>query len=277
MTAFLRAFSRNKPAVAGFVVLLIIVFGAIFGPSLFDHGPWEMVARPMIPPFTDSSFILGTDGLGRDIAAGLVNGARVSLIVGLAAMLLSTIIGVLIGAFAGWYGGWVDDLLGRITETFQTMPFLLFSLAFVAILSPSIWTIVLSLGVVTWPPVARLVRGEMMSLRSREFVQAAVGIGMSNTRIIFAQMLPNCATSIIVMASVKVATAILAESSLSFLGLGDPNVISWGTMIAQARDLIRTAPYLTLVPGCAILFAVMAFSLIGDGLNDALNPRLRPR
>jgi peptide/nickel transport system permease protein len=277
MREFLIAYSRNRAALAGAFILLLIVLAAAFGPLFFENGPWDMVARPMIPPFTNADYPFGTDGLGRDVGAGLVHGARVSLMIGITAMVLSTTIGTLVGAIGGWYGGWVDDVLGRITDTFQTMPFLLFALAFVAVLSPSVWTIILSLGVVTWPPVARLVRGEMMSLRSREFVLAAVGIGMSNTRVIFRQVLPNCATPIIVMASVKVATAILAESSLAFLGLGDPNAISWGTMIGQAKDMIRSAPYLTIVPGTAILMAVMAFSLIGDGLNDALNPRLRPR
>ncbi|MFD1381234.1 ABC transporter permease [Fodinicurvata halophila] len=216
----------------------------------------------------------GTDTLGRDIGAGLVHGARVSLLVGLTSTVVALLIGVTLGAFAGYYGGWVDDGVMRFTELFQTVPNFALAIVIVAIMQPSVESVILAIGIVSWPPVARLVRGEFLSLRSREFVQASVVLGQSNARIILTQILPNTMSPVIVMTSLMVATAILLESALSFLGLGDPDVMSWGYMIGAARTVLRQAWWMSFFPGVMILLTVLALNLVGEGLNDAMNPRL---
>ncbi len=183
-------------------------------------------------------------------------------------------IGVSIGATAGYYGGRIDDALMRVTEFFQTIPNFILLIVLVALFTPSVASIVVAIGLVSWPPVARIVRGEFLSLRAREFVQAAILVGESDLRIIVTQILPNALSPIIVSASLLVATSILLESALSFLGLGDPNLMSWGYMIGAARTVIRRAWWMSVFPGLAIVLTVLALNLIGDGLNDALNPRL---
>ena len=236
-----------------------------------------MVAQPLMLPFEDVQFPLGTDMLGRDIAAGLAYGARVSLLVGIVSTLVAVLVGVLIGSVAGYYGGWIDDAMMRFTEFFQTIPQLAMAVVLVAILGPSIYSIVGAIAVVSWPPVARLVRGEFLTLKQREFVQAAVVIGQRPARIIFTQILPNAISPIIVTASLMIATAILTESSRAFLGLGDRNMMSWGFMIGASRTMLREAPWMSIMPGVAILMTVLAINLIGEGLNDAMNPQLRRR
>ena len=236
-----------------------------------------MVGQPLLLPFQDREFLLGTDMLGRDIAAGLAYGARVSLLVGVVSTLVAVLVGVMIGAAAGYYGGWIDDAMMRFTEFFQTIPQLAMAVVLVAILSPSIYSIVGAIAIVSWPPVARLVRGEFLSLKQREFVQAAVVIGQRPSQIIFTQILPNAISPIIVTASLMIATAILTESALAFLGLGDRNMMSWGFMIGASRTMLREAPWMSVMPGVAILLTVLAINLIGEGLNDAMNPQLRKR
>ena len=277
MSQFIRHFASNRGAVFGSCVLLIVILTGIFCSFLFEESPWMMVAQPLLLPFQDPEYILGTDMLGRDIGAGLAYGARVSLFVGLISTLVAVFVGVLIGALAGFYGGWIDDLLMRFTEFFQTIPQLAMAVVLVAILSPSMYSIVGAIAIVSWPPVARLVRGEFLSLKQREFVQAAVVIGQRPTKIIFTQILPNAISPIIVTASLMIATAILTESALSFLGLGDRNMMSWGFMIGASRTMLREAPWMSIMPGLAILFTVLAINLIGEGLNDAMNPQLRKR
>ena len=191
--------------------------------------------------------------------------------------LVAVLVGVLIGSVAGYYGGWIDDAMMRFTEFFQTIPQLAMAVVLVAILGPSIYSIVGAIAVVSWPPVARLVRGEFLTLKQREFVQAAVVIGQRPARIIFTQILPNAISPIIVTASLMIATAILTESSLAFLGLGDRNMMSWGFMIGASRTMLREAPWMSIMPGVAILMTVLAINLIGEGLNDAMNPQLRRR
>jgi len=271
---FLKRFIRNRGAVIGLVILLAVVVFAVIGPTLFPQSPWRMVGRPFMAPFTMDRFPLGTDMLGRDIAAGLVHGARVSLLIGIVSTVVALLIGVPLGAIAGYAGGFVDDALMRFTEFFQTIPSFALAIVLVAVLQPSMASIVLAIGVVSWPPVARLVRGEVLSLRSREYVQAAVTIGQSTPRIIFSQVLPNTIAPIIVMGSLMVASAILLESSLSFLGLGDPNLMSWGYMVGAGRTRLLDAWWISFFPGIAIFLTVLALNLTGEGLNDALNPRL---
>jgi len=271
---FLKRFIRNRGAVIGLAILLAVVVFAVIGPTLFPQSPWRMVGRPFMAPFAMDRFPLGTDMLGRDVAAGLVHGARVSLLIGIVSTIVALLIGVPLGAIAGYAGGFVDDALMRFTEFFQTIPSFALAIVLVAVLQPSIASIVLAIGVVSWPPVARLVRGEVLSLRSREYVQAAVTIGQSTPRIIFSQVLPNTIAPIIVMGSLMVASAILLESSLSFLGLGDPNLMSWGYMVGAGRTRLLDAWWISFFPGIAIFLTVLALNLTGEGLNDALNPRL---
>jgi peptide/nickel transport system permease protein len=271
---FLKRFVRNRGAVIGVLILLAVLAFAILAPTLYPQSPWRPVARPFLAPFVNERFPLGTDTLGRNLAAGLVHGARVSLLIGVVSTLVALVIGVPLGAVAGYAGGFVDDALMRFTEFFQTIPSFALAIVLVAILQPQLGSIVLAIGVVSWPPVARLVRGEVLSLRSREYVQAAVTIGQSTPRIIFSQVLPNTIAPIIVMGSLMIGSAILLESSLSFLGLGDPNLMSWGYMVGAGRTRLLDAWWISFFPGFAIFLTVLALNLAGEGLNDALNPRL---
>ncbi|MCM2472315.1 ABC transporter permease [Rhizobium sp. CG5] len=274
MTDFWTRFSQNRGAVVGLVILIAVVILSFSAPFIFTRSPWAMVQRPFIPPFTMDAFLLGTDPLGRDLAAGLAHGAGISLLVGLVSTVVALLIGIPIGAVAGYFGGWVDDVLMRFTEFFQSVPSFALAVVLVAIFQPSITSIVIAIAVVSWPPVARLLRGEVMSLRSREFVEAAVLSGQTHATIIWRQILPNTLSPIIVLASMMVAAAILIESSLSFLGLGDRNIMSWGYIIGAGRTVIRQAWWVSFFPGLAILLTVLALNLVGEGLNDALNPRL---
>lgn len=275
MSGFLRRFSRNCGALAGTVILLLVVLLAAVAPVLYPDSPWMMVADPLIPPFTNPEYPFGTDMLGRDIAAGLAWGAQVSLLVGIVSTIIALLVGILVGSIAGYYGGWVDDFLMRLTEFFQTIPQLAMAVVLVAVLSPSIYSILAAIALVAWPPAARLVRGEFLSLKQREFVQAAIVIGQHPWRIIGSQILPNAMSPIIVSTSFMVATAILTEAALSFLGLGDRNLMSWGFMIGAARTMIQQAWWMIVWPGVAILLTVLSINLIGGGLSDALNPHLR--
>ena len=270
----LAAFLRHPGAVFGLVILAVVVAAALLAPVLYPSSPWRMVQRPFVPPFTLERVPLGTDALGRDIAAGLMHGAGVSLIVGLVSTLAALLIGVPLGALAGYLGGRVDDALMRFTELFQTVPSFALAIVLVAILQPSLSSMILAIALVSWPPVTRLARGEVLSLRSREYVQAAIVTGQTTFTILRREVLPNTLSPIVVLASLMVATAILLESSLSFLGLGDPNRMSWGFMVGAGRTVIRQAWWITAFPGVLILLTVLALNLIGEGLNDALNPRM---
>src|SRR3546814_705786 len=212
---------QNRGAVLGLAMLGLVALIAIFASAWFEQSPWMMVGQPLLKPFSQSEFLFGTDMLGRDIGTGLAYGARVSLLIGLVSTFVAVCLGILIGAAAGFYGGWVDDVLMRFTEFFQAIPQFAMAIVLVAIFKPSIYSIVGAIAVVSWPPVARLVRGEFLSLKQREFVQAAIVIGQQPSRIIWTQILPNATSPIIVAASLMIATSILTESALSFLGLGD--------------------------------------------------------
>lgn len=273
----LRSLVRNPSALAGLILLAGFMLLAVSAGHLFPGDPLDMVAAPFEWPGTDHQYWLGTDSLGRDVAAGIAYGTRVSLLIGAASAAIGLVIGTLVGATGGFFGGVIDDVLVRITELFQTVPSFLLVIVIVAIGNPSITVIALAIGVASWPTVARIVRAEFRTLRQADFVLAARSQGFGNARLIFGEILPNALPPVIVTASVMVASAILIESSLSFLGMGDPNVASWGGMIGAGRDSLRTAWYLTAIPGAAIVLAVLALNLLGDGLNDALNPRLRQR
>jgi peptide/nickel transport system permease protein len=273
----LGLFLRNPTGLAGLVILSLIIAAALLAPVLFPDDPLDMVTRPFVWPLTSHDFPLGSDSLGRDVLAGIVHGARVSVLIGVASTVIGLVIGTVVGASAGYFGGRTDDLLVRLIEIFQTFPPFLLVVVLVSITEPSVATITLSIGIVSWPTIARLVRAEFRSLRERDFVLAAQGLGYSSTRIVFLEILPNAMAPVIVTTSVMVATAILSEAALSFLGLGDPNLVSWGSMIGAGRDQLRTAWYLVALPGTALVLAVLSLNLLGDGLNDALNPRARGR
>jgi peptide/nickel transport system permease protein len=273
MRGFVSRFVRHRPAVLGLLLLLAVVLAAVLAPVLYPASPFELVGRPFQPPL--GQYPLGTDMLGRDLAAGVLHGARTTLLVGLVATVFAVLVGVTVGGLAGYFGGRVDALLMRLTEIFQTIPFFLFAILIVAVMTPSLSSVILAIAVVSWPPMARLVRGEFISVRNREFVQSCVAMGMGHLRIIGVHILPNTLSSIIVTASLMVATAILIESGLSFLGLSDANTMSWGFIIGSGRSVLRTAWWICAIPGLAILLTVMSINLVGDGLNDALNPRLK--
>jgi peptide/nickel transport system permease protein len=272
-----RRYRKNRAALLGLGLFGAVAATAVVGPLLYRSDPWALATRPLLWPGARAGFPLGSDAMGRDVLAGVVNGAWVSLLIGLTATAAAVGIGTTIGAVAGYFRGWVDDALMRLTEVFQTIPNFIFVIVLVAIFKPSIRTIVLAIAIVSWPPIARLVRAEFLTLRQREFVQACVVLGMSEPRIIWRQILPNCLAPVIVLGSIMVATAILVEAGLAFLGLGDPNVMSWGKMIGDGRGSLRTAWYLSAIPGVAILLTVLSLNLVGEGLNDALNPRLEKR
>jgi peptide/nickel transport system permease protein len=273
---FLRAFFRNRGAAVGLVILVLVGIMAATAPLVFPFSPWDMQGAPFAPP-GEEGFWLGSDSLGRDVAADIAYGAWVSLLVGAVSTAASLVLGVVLGALAGYAGGWVDDVIMRFTEFFQTVPSFILAVVLVAIFTPSVASIVVSIAIVSWPPVTRVVRAEFMTLRTREFVQAAEVLGRSRFSIVFREILPNALSPIIVLASLMVASAILLESALSFLGLGDPNLMSWGFMIGAGRSVIRLAWWMSVFPGLALFLTVLALNLVGEGLSDALNPRLARR
>ncbi|MBP2548956.1 peptide/nickel transport system permease protein [Neorhizobium galegae] len=269
----LRIFLTNPNAIIGLTFLVTVVVLALAAPYLFPGDPLEMVARPFLWPGQNPDYPLGTDSMGRDVLAGIVHGARISLTVGIAATLIGLTIGILVGAIAGYFGGLVDDVLVKLIEIFQTLPSFVLLVVLVAIAQPNVLTVTCAIGIITWPMVARLTRAEFRAIREKDYVLAARSLGYGHVRIVFREILPNALPPIIVTSSVMVAGAILMEAALSFMGLGDPNRVSWGSMIGAGRDVIRTAWYLTALPGLAIVFTVISLNLISDGLNDALNPR----
>jgi peptide/nickel transport system permease protein len=269
-------FRGNAAAMLALIVLALIMLCAIFGPWVYPTDPFDMVWAPFSPPGVDG-FLLGTDYLGRDLLAALIHGSRVSIVIGLAAASVSILIGVTVGALAGFYRGWVEELLMRITEFFQVLPTLLFSMVIVALFGASLPMITFAIGVVSWTAVARITRSEFLRIRELEYVMASRASGATNSKLMFRVILPNALPPIIVQAALMVGSAILFEAGLSFLGLTDPNVVSWGQVIGSNRQYILDASYTVTIPGLAIFVTVLCISLVGDGLNDALNPKLRSR
>jgi len=269
-------FRKNHLAMAGLILLILIILGGLFGPYLYVADPFDMVWAPFSPP-GEEGYLLGTDYLGRDLLAMLIHGARVSILIGLSAAFLTVFIGITVGALAGFYRGVIEEILMRITEFFQVLPTLLFSMVIVALFGASLPMITLAIGLVSWPSVARITRAEFLRIRELEYVTAARASGVNNAKLIFNVILPNALPPIIVQAALMVGSAILFEAGLSFLGLTDPNVVSWGQIIGSNREYILDASFTVTVPGLAIFLTVLAISLVGDGLNDALNPKLRQR
>lgn len=272
----LRLFVRNPSAIIGSLLLLVIVLVSVAGPWLYQADPFEIKWAPLTPPGTSDAW-LGTDYLGRDVLTTLIYGGRTTLVVGGVAALLSVVIGITLGAFAGFYGGRIDAVLMRITEFFQVLPALLFAMVLVTLFSPTLFTITLAIGIVSWTGTARLTRAEFMKYRGLDFVRAERAIGAGDARIIWRVILPNALPPLIVSATLAIGAAILFQAGLSFLGLGDPNEMSWGLMIGSSRQYVLSCWWAVAFPGLAIFLTVLAVSLIGDGLNDALNPKLRER
>ena len=259
--------------VVGIAVLSAIALAALMAHWLAPFDPWAVVGVQLLPP--GGRHVLGTDMLGRDVMSGLIFGARVSLVIGVVSTAFSLVLGTAIGALAGYFGGAADRALMRFTEFFQVIPSFLFVVLLVAIMTPSVTNLVIGIALVIWPPVARLVRSEFLTLREREFVEAARAAGLSDIRIMCTEIMPNALPPVLAVASLMVATAILTEASLSFLGLADPNMISWGYMIGAARTVFRQAWWLSVFPGLALLVTVLAVTLLAEAIGDRSNPTLR--
>jgi peptide/nickel transport system permease protein len=290
-----RQLRRDRLAVAGAVVLVLLLVTALVGKVLTEwlvvFDPTlvrlpEKLLPPFAPPHTASlpadqlpvlgRYLLGTDDLGRDVFARMLQGSFVSLSIGFVAVSIELAIGVALGGLAGFYGGRVDALIMRFTDVMLCFPTFFLILTVVALLPPSIWNIMVVIGVTSWMGTCRFVRAELMALREQDFVRAARALGLSDARVIFRHMIPNAIAPVLVSATIAVASAILTESALSYLGFGvQPPNASWGNILSDGRAFLFDAPWLFVVPGVAILAVVLAFNLVGEGLRDALNPRLR--
>ena len=271
--ALIRQLRSNRAAVAAAVILATIVVLAATAGLAFPGNPLYIVGPAELWPFQGGRFLLGTDAVGRDIAAIIMHGSRTALAVGFAATAITILTGVTIGALGGYFGGWVDEMLTRITELFQTIPHIIFILAVVTVLGPRIAVVVLAIGLTNWTSVARVARAEFLSWRERDFVLADHAIGMGNLRIIVREILPNALPPIIVLVSFTVASSILLEAALAFLGYSDPNIASWGRLIGEGRQSLRSSWYISAIPGVAIMLTVLAMNFIGDALTDALDLR----
>lgn len=269
-----RRFIRHRLAVAGLIMISVLILACVFGPSLLPYDELFIDLRARFaPPFT-GYHIFGTDPLGRDLAARLFNAGRISLLVGFFAMVLSTVIGTTIGVVAGYFGGRIGAVLMRLVDAFLSFPSIFLLLALAAFIKPSPFMITVIIAVTSWMEIARLVQAEIRSLRERDFVLAARMVGLSNSWIMFRELLPNAIGPIIVAATLTVARAILLEAYVSFLGYGiQPPLPSWGNMLNGAQQYLGSAPWLAIVPGLAITLAVTSFNFIGDGLRDALDAR----
>ncbi len=263
----------NPLACWGLAITLITLLLALFAPAIAPYDPDAIdVKQILLSP--SASHWMGTDGLGRDVFSRMLFGARISLMVGFVAVGIATIIGVLLGAISGYYRGWVDIFIMRLVDVMLSIPTFFLILAVIAFLTPSIWNIMIVIGLTSWMGVTRLVRAEFLSLREREFVLSAKALGAGDLRLIFRHLLPNSLTPIIVSTVLGIASAVLVESGLSFLGLGvQPPQASWGNILTDGKEYIQFAWWLSLFPGLAILFTVLGYNLLGEGLRDALDPR----
>lgn len=272
---------RNKTAIAGLIIIIVFILSAIFAPYLSPHDPlatslYDQLKPPVWYEGGTSKHLLGTDDLGRDILSRLIYGARISLLVSVISVSLAFFFGTLIGAIAGYKKGWLDNMIMRIMDIILSFPYILLAIVIVAYLGPTLKNAMIAIGITYVPRFARIVRGSVLEECEKDYVTAARAIGASEFRIIFIAILPNCLGPLIVQTTLNFASAILDAAALSFLGLGaQPPSPEWGAMIAQSRSLILRAPWVMTLPGLAILFAVLGFNLLGDGLRDALDPRLR--
>lgn len=275
LSDFSRRFLRNRVAVAGLVVVIALFIIALSASTVAPYPPDEIDTGNILSPPSRSHW-LGTDVLGRDVFSRILYGAGVSLSVGFVAVSISSVIGIILGAVSGYFRGWPDKIVMRFVDIMLCFPSFFLILAVIAFVGPSIWNIMIVIGVTSWMSVTRLVRAEFLSIRERDFVQAARGQGAGDMRIIFIHILPNAMAPILVAATLGVASAVLVESGLSFLGIGvQPPDPSWGNMLTEGKDNIEIAWWLSLFPGLAILVTVMGYNLLGEGIRDSLDPRLR--
>jgi peptide/nickel transport system permease protein len=274
-TGFWLRFRRQPSAIIGTLLLVVLVSMALGANQLTSHDPFATSNDVLQPP--SAAHLLGTDDLGRDLFSGVVHGARISLLVGLISAVTATVIGVTVGGLAGYAGGLVDDALMRFTELFQVIPRFFLALIVVAVLGSNVWLIVLLLGLTYWPGTARLLRSEVLTLRTRDYVIAARAMGMRESRILVRHVLPGALPPIITQTALHVGGAILIEAGLSFLGLGDRNVVSWGALLNDAQQFVRVAWWMSAFPGLAITLTVLSLNLIADGLNEAWDARLTGR
>jgi peptide/nickel transport system permease protein len=260
----------------GLFVIIFLYTVAILAPALAPYPYDKMNLNNIYAPPGSPGHILGTDEFGRDVLSRLIYGARVSLTVGLVVVGMSSVVGITLGAIAGYYGGWIDSVIMRVVDFLYAFPFFILAITIVAILGPSLYNAMLALAVVSWVGYARMVRGQFLSLKQTEFVEAAKGAGAGDLRIMFVHLLPNALGPVIVQMSLGIAGAILSASGLSFLGLGaQPPTAEWGAMLNAGKDYLRSSPHLATYPGLAIMITVLAFNFVGDGLRDALDPRLK--
>jgi len=267
---------RHRLALSGFGVFIVIIIMAIFSPLLSPYDPalqfWGQERKP-----PSSRFLLGTDTLGRDLFSRIIWGARSSLYVGGVATTLMVFIGIAVGAFSGYYGGIIDNLLMRITDIFLAIPAIFLVIAIASVLEQRSLTIIaFTIAAISWPRMARIVRSSFLSLKQSTYVEAARSVGASDLRIVFIHILPNAMAPIIITATLNIASSILVEAALGFLGLGDPTALSWGNLLNEGRSVLTTAWWIATFPGIAIFFTVLGFNLLGDGLRDALDVRLEP-
>ena len=274
LQGFWRQYRRHRLGVIGLCIVAVLMLVAVFAPYLAPHDPFRTSRASFLPPLS-SGHLLGTDHLGRDILSSVIWGTRVSLLVGLAAAFTATLIGILIGAVSGYFGRWIDELLMRITELFQIIPRFVLALIVVAFFGSGLFNLIVVIGILSWPQTARLVRSQFLRHRSLAYVDSARVLGMHPLRVIFSEILPNVLAPVIVVASLDIAQAILLEASLGFFGLGDPNLRSWGGMLNTAQGYAQRAWWMSVFPGVAISLSVLAFNVIGDGINEATDPRLR--
>ena len=271
----LRVFCQNRMALFGLIMVTIFIFVGLFGPIIFPADPFEMVAVPLSGP--GGHAIFGSDYLGRDVFVGIIYGTRPTLVIAVTATLVTVLIGITLGAVAGFYGGMIDNVLMRITEFFQVLPPLVFAMVIVAVFSTDIVVVILAIAITTWTTEARLTRAEFLKIKEREYVMSARAIGANNFRLIARVILPNAMPPLVIAITLRVGVTIIYEAALSFLGLTDPDIMTWGKMIGLSRDFFFDAWWSVTFPGVAILLIVLCIALIGDGLNDAFNPKLRGR
>lgn len=269
-TNLLRRLPSTPGGFAGIVLTLAVLLGAVFADQVSTADPFASVGMPLQPP--SLAHPMGTDDLGRDLLSGVLHGTRTSLVVVLAAVTISSAIGVTVGAVSGYRGGLLDDILMRITEAFQAVPRFFLAIVVIALFGAGLDRLILLLGLTSWTMLARVVRAEVLSMKEREFVEAARSFGASDARILVRELLPNVLPSAIVVVSLMAASVILLEAALGFLGLGDPDVMSLGYLVNNAQRFIRVAWWMTVFPGAAIAVAVLGLNLLGDAINDLLNP-----
>jgi len=269
-----KRFSKNRLAVAGGIIVTLLFFVAVFAPMLSPYNP-DDIDRKHILVSPDIHHPLGTDDLGRDVLSRMIWGSRISLAVGFVAVGIATVIGIFFGALAGYYGGWAERIIMRFIDIMLTIPTFFLILAVIAFIEPSIWNIMIVIGLTSWMGVARLVRAEFLSIKEREYVLAAKALGASDFRIIFRHIMINSMAPVLVSAVLGIAGAVLVESALSFLGIGvQPPIPSWGNILTLGKDNIEIAWWLSVFPGLAILITVLGYNLLGEGIRDSIDPRL---